>query len=531
MTGNPCELRPLRDTAAAELDRAAVPRLRILAIMFGALTSIVLAVLVLVERGIVVVPSFGEVRHGALIAELIATAAMIAVTRLPTWSPHRVVTIGIAYQIFGALCVAYVEHDAIAERNVSGVAIWICLFVVVPTTPRRAAIAAYGAAAMLPVVALIGVVLDGQPLPTPLACVKFAMTFVVATISLFTARVIYGLNRDVADARKLGAYRLVEKLGHGGMGEVWRAEHRALIRPAAVKVMRRELASGSDVDAMNVRFQREVQATAMLTSPHTVAVYDFGHTTDGSLYYAMELLDGLDAERLVEAHGPQPAARVIHIIRQACESLAEAHERGLVHRDIKPANLYLCALGTELDFVKILDFGLVYGFGRDRKLTVDGSVSGTPAYLPPESAARNHSDARSDLYALGCLAYWLLTGTLVFEGETAAAMMAAHIRDDPRPPSWRTELPIPPELEAIVLACLAKDPADRPQSAEQLSGLLATVPIAPWSRDDARAWWRSHVPATLARARRGYQPAMAASRPRHARVVYDDPTLVAPARV
>jgi len=176
----------------------------------------------------------------------------------------------------------------------------------------------------------------------------------------------------------MGSYRLVELLGQGGMGEVWRAEHHSLVRPAAVKLLRRELAghlTDSQVNAMNVRFQREVQATAQLTSPHTVAVYDYGQTTDGVLYYAMELLNGLDAETLVKRHGPQPAERVVYLLRQACESLAEAHHRHLVHRDIKPANLLLCALGLEVDFVKVLDFGLVHDLDRDTRLTIEGSVS------------------------------------------------------------------------------------------------------------------------------------------------------------
>jgi serine/threonine-protein kinase len=191
----------------------------------------------------------------------------------------------------------------------------------------------------------------------------------------------------------------------------------------------------------------------------------------------------------------------VYLIKQACESLAEAHYRGLVHRDVKPANLHVCVLGMELDFVKLLDFGLVHDVEHDERLTLDGSITGTPAYLAPESASRSHFDARSDLYSLGCVAYWLLTGTTVFSGETAAAVLAAHIRDQPEPPSRRTELPIPKELEDVILACLAKDPDARPQSAEALSRMLAAVPLPAWTQQRANAWWRAHVPDILAAAR------------------------------
>jgi serine/threonine-protein kinase len=239
----------------------------------------------------------------------------------------------------------------------------------------------------------------------------------------------------------------------------------------------------------------------MLSSPHTVAVFDFGHTHDGALYYVMELLHGLDVETLVEKHGAQPAERVIYLLRQACDSLAEAHRRNLIHRDIKPANLYLCAIGLKVDFIKILDFGLVRNLRSDMRLTSEGSVSGTPAYLAPEAASKNQFDARGDIYALGCVAYYMLTGQLVFDAETSAGMIASHIRDQPAPPSRRSELPIPPELDEVVLACLAKNPADRPQSAEELQQRLNEVPLPlPWNQARAQAWWSVHVPKLVERA-------------------------------
>jgi eukaryotic-like serine/threonine-protein kinase len=333
---------------------------------------------------------------------------------------------------------------------------------------------------------------------------------VVAAIAAALAGVLAVLlrNSDDSSERGLGGYTLVELLGTGGMGEVWRAEHEALIRPAAVKLMRRELigsVSKRELDAMTARFQREVQVTATLTSPHTIEVFDFGQTADGSLYYVMELLHGLDLETLVLEHGPQPAERVVHLMSHACASLAEAHHRNLIHRDIKPANIYACAVGMEVDFVKVLDFGLVRDLNNEHRLTIQGSTPGTPAYLAPEFVL-DRVDHRADLYALGCVAYWLLTAQLVFEADSKVAMMAAHSSEQPLPPSKRTELPIPRELDDLVLALLAKDPADRPQDAAELALRLAAVPLAtPWTPQRAEAWWQTHLPGILAKGREGVE--------------------------
>lgn len=302
-----------------------------------------------------------------------------------------------------------------------------------------------------------------------------------------------------SDPNQIGAYTLIERLGQGGMGEVWSARHRDLLRPAAIKLM--TLATrGESRATLEKRFDREVHATAQLTSPHTIAVYDFGKTDDGRLYYAMELLKGLDLERLVQRFGPQPADRVAAFLAQACESLEEAHYRGLIHRDIKPANLFVAAVGMQLDFVKVLDFGLVRDTAHELNLTADQTVSGTPAYMAPESAKHQQFDARTDLYALGCVAYWLLTGRTVFQAETSAAMIAAHMYEDVIPPSRLTELRISPVIENIVLQLLAKDPANRPQSAAELRDLLDTQSPS-WTQARADAWWRANVPDILAKAR------------------------------
>jgi len=309
-----------------------------------------------------------------------------------------------------------------------------------------------------------------------------------------------------SNERDLGGYQLIELLGKGGMGEVWRAEHDSLIRPAAIKVMRRELHGSvppKELDSLIARFQREVQVTATLTSPHTIQVFDFGKTFDGSLYYVMELLHGLNLETLVNSHGPQPAERVVLLLQHVCASLAEAHHRKLIHRDIKPANIYLCAVGMEVDFVKVLDFGLVRDLNNEHRLTMQGSTPGTPAYLAPEFLL-DRVDHRADLYSLGCVAYFLLTGRLVFEAENRIEMLAAHTSETPLAPSKRTELSVPPELDALVLALLAKDPSARPQSADELAARLASIPLAtPWTAQRAQAWWQSHAPALLTKGRTG----------------------------
>jgi serine/threonine protein kinase len=304
------------------------------------------------------------------------------------------------------------------------------------------------------------------------------------------------------DELELGSYVLVEKLGAGGMGEVWRAKHRSLARPAAIKLMRPgEGMRAESLATLRQRFEAEAQATTLLTSPHTVAVYDYGQTDDGTLYYVMELLSGLDMETLIERFGPQPAERVVHFLRQACESLAEAHHRGFIHRDVKPANLYVCSIGMQLDFVKLLDFGLVRNIAHDPHVTADEMVSGTPAYLAPETAAHRQYDARSDLYSLGCVAYWLLTGRAPFEGDTSAAVVASQIHELPVPPSHVAELPMPPALESVVMKCLEKDPAKRPQTAEELSEWLGAIELPAWTQRRAAGWWSSNMPDVLAASR------------------------------
>ncbi len=324
---------------------------------------------------------------------------------------------------------------------------------------------------------------------------------VAALAAIYASHLITGLRSEASEAKQMGQYQLAEQIGAGGMGEVWKAKHRLLASPAAIKLIRPEVMGNGDAartDSTLRRFEREARSTAALRSPHTVQLYDFGTTEDGAFYYAMELLQGLDLESLVQRFGPLPASRAVYLLRQACDSLAEAHGCGMIHRDIKPANLFSCRLGINYDFVKVLDFGLVktiHELGTDTaRLTQEGLTTGTPAYLSPELAMGNLDvDSRSDIYALGCVAYWLLTGQLVFEGENSIAIAVAHVSQQPVAPSRRSELEIPLELDEAILACLAKKPEERPQSASELDQLLEAVPLqSPWNRLRAESWWQKH---------------------------------------
>jgi serine/threonine-protein kinase len=273
-----------------------------------------------------------------------------------------------------------------------------------------------------------------------------------------------------------------------------------LARPAAIKLIRPALAanvrSGVSQEALR-RFEREAQVIARLRSPHTVELFDFGVAADGAFYYVMELLDGLDADSLLRRFGPTPSERAIYLLRQVCHSLSEAESCGLVHRDIKPANIFICRYGEEYDFVKVLDFGIVRA-ARDpvdtsQGHTEDNAVQGTPAFIAPEQAMGTDLDGRADIYATGCVAYWLLTGQFVFNAETAMGHLLQHAQATPAPPSCRTDLPIPTALDELVLSCLAKDPVDRPQSARELSRRLAEVEGAnAWTQERAREWWVTH---------------------------------------
>jgi hypothetical protein len=316
---------------------------------------------------------------------------------------------------------------------------------------------------------------------------------IAVVVASWTSHVIYRLRRRVVEARRLGQYTLEEKIGEGGMGIVFRARHALLRRPTVVKLLPLEKAGEANL----ARFEREVQLTSQLTSPNTVAIYDFGRTLDGVFYYAMEYLDGLDLERVVEQGGPQRSARVIHILAQVCSALAEAHDAGLVHRDIKPGNVMLCRHGGGHDVVKVLDFGLVKALGvNDVKLTQVDAMVGTPLYLSPEGITNPAKvDARSDLYAVGGLGYFLIAGRTVFEARSIPEVCAKHLYEEPTPPSrWQS---VPADLENILLTCLAKTPERRPAGARALrAALLGCADAGAWTDDDARIWWAARKAAS-----------------------------------
>jgi hypothetical protein len=367
-----------------------------------------------------------------------------------------------------------------------------------PSTPRRTLVVTLLATApILVVAALIQRRFPGLE-ATSFTAGTIVVSLVIIPIPSLISGAIYNLGEQVREATRLGQYVLEVKIGEGGMGTVYRARHAFLRRPTAIKLLVPERTGAVGL----ARFEREVQQTSQLTHPNTVAIYDYGRTADGTFYYAMEYLDGLSLEELAQHDGPQPPGRVVHILRQVCGALAEAHRRGLVHRDIKPANLHLRVRGDVADHVTVLDFGLakeLFPAPGQVQLSVAGTFVGTPLYVAPEAISRpNEIDARSDLYALGAVAYFLLTGTPPFQAASMVEVCAKHLHTPPEPPSRRNGSPVPAKLEALVLRCLEKRPDDRPPSALALAQALADcTDVATWTDTLAADWWRDRSPAVL----------------------------------
>jgi serine/threonine-protein kinase len=406
--------------------------------------------------------------------------------------------------------------------------------VFMPSTARRTA--TIGCLAILPAVVCaytLHLHEASQPfLLPPVMYASIALIFAllgVATATL-TSRVIFGLRKTAMAALRLGQYTLEEKIGEGGMGVVYLARHALLRRPTAIKLLHPTTSGTLGL----LRFEREVQLTSGLSHPSTVAIYDYGHTPNGVFYYAMEYIDGVTLEELGVRYGPQPPGRVIHILRQMCGALHEAHLKGLIHRDVKPANAILCERGEVGDVVKVLDFGLAKEL-RARPLgafegkldgarspgeTQAGVVSGTPQYMAPEAIQSPADvDARTDLYALGCVGYFLLTGTDVFPGASVTDVCGQHLSDSPEPPSERlrdiapTSSGAPNDLERAILQCLEKDPARRPPDARAFAEMLAACASAgDWTEAKAREWWNAHRAAPRPRApsdTAGFAPTLA----------------------
>jgi serine/threonine-protein kinase len=391
-----------------------------------------------------------------------------------------------------------VADGYVSMLQLSGMAMMMAIrAALVPSSPRRTAtITALFATPML-FVTMAFVPIDGGGLawrtldsgifPWLPASTLIIWGYAVITCTVISS-VIYGLRAEVMEARRLGQYVIEKKIGAGGMGEVYRARHGMMRGPSAIKLLRTD--QGDHVNL--ARFEREVQLTARLTHPNTITIFDYGRTHDGIFYYAMELLDGATLQRIVSVDGAQPPGRVVRILSMACGALAEAHAVGLIHRDIKPANIMLCSQGGEQDVVKLLDFGLVKEFqpGRDVGLTGDSVVIGTPAYMAPESILDPGSvDARSDIYALGAVAYFLLAGTEVFTGKTVVEVCSQHLHKQPESLLGKGRW-VPADLDAVVLACLEKDPDRRPQTADELRRRIEACQVEPWDRASALTWWR-----------------------------------------
>jgi len=379
--------------------------------------------------------------------------------------------------------------------SIMGVIIFLILRgIVIPSTgPRTAALSALAAVPAIYASYECHAREPDAPYKLPLLLYP-ALTTVWAGLGIVAAmlasRTIFGLRQKASQAQKLGQYTLGEKIGEGGMGAVYRASHAMMKREVAIKLLPAERAGTGGI----ARFEREVQLTSRLESPNTIAIFDYGRTPDGTFYYVMEYIDGYSLEDLVTKFGPLPAGRVVHLAMQVCGALSEAHAIGLIHRDVKPANIALCERAGVFDVVKVLDFGLVKELGTDSASTTEAALTGTPLYLAPESIKTpDKIDARSDLYAVGGVAYWLLTGTHVFEATTVVEVCSHHLHTVPESPSSRLGAPVPPDLEAVVLRCLAKDPAQRYSSAEELKNAFDACECAEdWSDEEATHWWREN---------------------------------------
>ena len=446
----------------------------------------------------------GNLIGGVMIAALAASA--LHVRRRAAHASCAMLDLGLGVLIANSLAIAVINEWVPASadtRPLSWNAILILMYAVAaPTTPTRMLSACLVAASADPLATGVANLRGVTQTTLAQGFLLYYPNYLCAVVAVLPSIAHYRMGRKIANARQLGSYELVEKLAHGGMGEVWRAEHRLLARPAAIKLVRPEMlgpASADEARVMLSRFEREAQTTAVLTSPHTIDLFDFGKTRDGAFYYVMELLIGRDLESLVRQFGALPADRVAYLLRQICHSLAEAHARGLVHRDVKPANVYTCRMGLDYDFVKVLDFGLVRFSStglRRTLLTMDQATSGTPAYMAPEIILGEAAiGPRADIYSMGCLAYWLLTGQLVFEGSSPIEMLMHHVETAPVPPSQRAELAIPSAWDRLVLACLEKNPDRRPVNARALADMLPrATPDESWSGDAARHWWETHLP-------------------------------------
>jgi hypothetical protein len=452
------------------------------------------------------------VPRAALVVDVIAVVVTLSIflaLRFAPMSAHRKADAGLAVMLLNVFVATSIETWVTGLKlDTVGGPSWTAIIIlasamIMPNTPRKTLIASMLAALLGPLCVWFAH-LRGMDVPAPaVTLLMFLPNFIWAGVATLPGAMFQRMGRRISEARELGSYELVERLGEGGMGEVWRARHRLLARDAAIKLVRPEVLGSSDsaATAQLRRFEREAQATATLSSQHSIRLFDFGATNDGSFYYVMELLTGRDLESLVKEFGPLPAERAMYLLRQVCHSLGEAHARGLVHRDVKPANIFVCRMGLDYDFVKVLDFGLVQVRRADPSLVETETLLtaqhliGTPAYMAPEVIlGKEDVDRRADVYSLGCVVYFLLTGKRVFDDGTPMQALVDHVHAIPAAPSRKTALPISREIDELVLACLKKDPADRPCDATAILHRITSRHLDKgWSSLHAQAWWRAHL--------------------------------------
>ena len=439
-----------------------------------------------------------DLLHDAAGVTICATAFLVAGWRRV--SDRRVLSLALAIELLIAALISTTNvwagylHSGHLPGLTWVVPIMILFALMIPAPPRELLLVSTACAASMPLgIAALG----AWGVIVPHAGDYWASSLAAAVglaLAVVAARTVHGVRQEAAAAQRMGGYELVRLIDQGGMGEVWEARHLMLARPAAVKLILAERlrAAAEAREAAIQRFTREAQVTASLRSPYTVQLFDFGATADGVMYYAMELLDGINLERYVYEHGPLEPRRAVHWLRQVCHSLAEAHAKGLTHRDLKPSNILVCAYGRERDFLKVLDFGLAtpQSPGSDPRLTRAGAWLGTPGWMAPEQIFAGAVDGRADLYSLGCVAYWLLSGERLFDAAEQGEILRQHAQAPPVPLRQRSKQPIPEALEELVMACVAKDPAARPRDADEVSArLAASVPGEPWTSAEAQAWW------------------------------------------
>jgi len=474
---------------ASDMLREASRRLAFVGLLVAGAATLNLAIDVLLEEA----SDPDRVGLTLLIAGIRICASLLvaAYARGRTLTRTRIVYVGFAYLLLITFFTGVEMHAiGLPAGPWSRVAVGILLFpVLIPCSPAAAAVAGVSAT-LTDIAALLAA--RGVAAAFELGWIAWVGTFrgdlVATAVAYALAVLMYGLRTKVVVARRMGAYQLKRRIGTGGMGEVWLAEHARLARPVAVKLIRAEQLAGVGEDARReaiARFTREARSAASLRSHHTIAVLDFGVTDEGTLYYVMEYLEGQDLHDAVCNEGPMPPSRVIHLMMQACESLHEAHLEGLVHRDVKPANLFLCAHPGAHDWLKVLDFGLVKATDREDALhSIVGLVVGTPAFMAPEQARGEAIDGRADLYALGCVMYWLLMGRFVFDTATSAQMLIAQATQTPQ----ALDPGIPEPLASLVMQCLAKSADARPPSAAALLAELQTLAVRfPWTPADTAA--------------------------------------------